>query len=197
MITGLLRTLFPSLRKRRKGDWLQTFTGRQVWPYDPRPEDVCLEDIAHALSMLCRFTGHSMVFYSVAQHSVLTSEICSPENTLIALLHDATEAYLADMGRALKQKLWGYKRLEKRWARVIGEHFGLGDKLAKLPREVKRADNILLATERRDLLSDGPGHAKWHLHEAPIERSIVALNPERAEQEFLARFQELTGRHAA
>jgi hypothetical protein len=87
----------------RKGSWQQTFTGRQFWPCDPRPEDVCLEDIAHHLALMCRFGGACRVFYSVAEHSVRVAELVwdrtngDREAALAGLLHDASEAYLVDI----------------------------------------------------------------------------------------------------
>lgn len=56
---------------QRRGDFICTYTGRKFYPLDPRPEDVCIEDIAHALALVNRFGGHTRVPYSVAQHSVL------------------------------------------------------------------------------------------------------------------------------
>jgi hypothetical protein len=76
----------------RRGDWMQTFTGRRFWPLDPRGEDVLIEDIAHALSLLTRYGGHCTRFYSVAEHSVLLARAATPENALWLLLHDASEA---------------------------------------------------------------------------------------------------------
>jgi hypothetical protein len=87
----------------RRGDWMQTFTGRAFYPLDPRPEDIDPVDIAHALSLICRYGGHSSRFYSVAEHCVLMSHAVAPEHALWALLHDATEAYLGDMIRPLKR----------------------------------------------------------------------------------------------
>ena len=66
----------------RKGDWMQTYTGRQFWPIDPRANEVHIEDIAHALSMMCRYNGHCRTFYSVAEHSVLVSQHVPPEHAL-------------------------------------------------------------------------------------------------------------------
>lgn len=97
----------------RRGDWLQTFTGRQFWPLSPHPEDFDIEDIAHALAMKCRFNGHCISFYSVAQHSVLVAMECKrkwpdrPELPLWGLLHDLAEAYLPDIPRPLKRTIPG------------------------------------------------------------------------------------------
>lgn len=51
--------------------WLQTFTGKKIFPLNPRTEDICIADIAHSLSMQCRYNGHTKLFYSVAQHSAV------------------------------------------------------------------------------------------------------------------------------
>lgn len=89
----------------RKGDWMQTYTGRKFWPLNPRAEEVYIEDIAHSLALSCRFNGHCKVFYSIAQHSVLVSQIVKPTQQLIALLHDSAEAYLGDIIRPIKRFL--------------------------------------------------------------------------------------------
>ena len=73
----------------RKGNWMQTFTGRQFWPADPRADEIDIRDIAHALSMQCRYAGHCTQFYSVAEHCVLLANAI-PEQKLWALLHDAS-----------------------------------------------------------------------------------------------------------
>lgn len=73
-----------------RSDWIATFTGGVFFPLAPRVEDVRISDIAHALSMLCRFAGHTRGFYSVAQHSVLVSRLCSQQDALWGLLHDAS-----------------------------------------------------------------------------------------------------------
>lgn len=74
------------LDEARIGDWMQTASGRMFWPVDPRPEDVEINDIAHALSLTCRYCGHVREFYSVAQHSVLVSDAAPAENRLWPLL---------------------------------------------------------------------------------------------------------------
>src|SRR5258708_302056 len=90
------------MQKDRRGNWMQTYTGRAYWPADPRAEDVCIEDIAHALSLLCRYTGHCKRFYSVAEHSILISQVVPPEYAFFGLMHDAQEAYINDLARPIK-----------------------------------------------------------------------------------------------
>lgn len=171
----------------RRGDWMQTFTGRQFWPMDPRPDEVDPSDIAHALSMLCRYNGHVDRFYSVAEHCVLMSEAVAPEHALWALLHDATEAYVGDMVRPLKRHMPDYVAAEDRVMAVIGERFGL---TGSMPAEVKDADNRILLTERAALLSTPP--APWGLeHLEPLPVHVVGWDPFYAEARYLDRLYEL------
>jgi hypothetical protein len=160
---------------------------------EPRAKDIVIEDIAHALARICRFGGHVAVdsVYSVAQHSVLVSKACREEHALLGLLHDASEAYIGDVIRPLKILLKGYKEIERRWELAIGEALGLGDALASLPADVKEADLRLLATERRDLLADGPGHRRWDLNAPPLVARIVPWSVPAAKRAFLARYERL------
>lgn len=167
--------------------WILTFTGRQFWPLTPKVEDVCIEDIAHALSCICRFNGMVKEFYSVAQHSVLASELVHRMYAREALLHDATEAYLCDVPRPLKEhaSMMSYRDAEQRLAEVIAEKFHLQTEQLG---GVKAADEQLLLTERRDLMA--PGH--WIIDETQcLPAKIHPWYPRLAESRFLRRFEEL------
>lgn len=138
--------------------WIQTFTGRKVFPLQLRPEDVNLFDIAHSLARQCRFAGHTRQHYSVAQHSLLVAEQLPPGLRLWGLLHDASEAYLTDIPRPLKRlpEFAFYREAEARAMLAICERFGL-DPVE--PACVKEADRLLLVTEARDFMA--PLHDDW------------------------------------
>lgn len=176
----------------RKGDWGCTYTGRQFWPEDPRPSDIHVLDIAHALSMQCRFGGHCREFYSVAQHSVLVSIACDPAAALWGLLHDASEAYLVDVPRPAKRApgMAGYREMERRAMAAVCERFGLP---VAMPPSVKRADEAVLAAEARDLMPPR-SVARWYLPVSAIADRIVPLHPEQAKRAFLARYDQLADR---
>lgn len=173
--------------RERHGNWIQTITGRAWWPIDPHPEDVDIADIAHALSMLCRYGGHCKAFYSVAEHSVLVSRCVPPEHALIALMHDATEAYLVDVPRPIKQHLANYKELEHLAWVAIADRFGLP---YELPACVHEADNAVLLAERAVLKGPSPG--QWNVPGKPAKVVIECLPPEVARWRFLERFHQLT-----
>lgn len=173
----------------RRGDWMQTFTGRAFFPLDARVEDIDELDIAHALSLLCRYGGHARRFYSVAEHCVLMSEAVAPEHALWALLHDATEAYVGDVVRPLKRHLPEYVAIEDRLMGVICARFGLKP---GMPAAVKEADNRILLDERAALLSAPP--RPWGpLEDAePLGVAIRSWRPVIAEQAYFERLRELT-----
>lgn len=177
-------------QEKRKGDWIQTYTQRQFWPLDPRPEDVALEDIAHALALTCRFGGHCNTFYSVAQHSVFVSELVRVSESLVGLLHDAPEAYLGDIVRPLKISLPDFNAIEEGVKKAVFQHFGIGDYDGG---ELKRADNVALFTEFRDLMGKPPEIWKDAAQYFPLlpEQKIVALGPEEGERLFLERYEQL------
>lgn len=168
--------------------WSITYTGRRFWPAEPNPADICIEDIAHSLAHQCRFGGHTRMFYSVAQHSVIVSEIHA-EDPFKGLMHDATEAYCADLMRPLKVQLPEYNRIEAGvWAAVCSR-FGMTTELSE---SLKTADNIALMTERRDLIQMNGYRWVYHLEIIkPLDKPIKCWKPEEAEHRFLSRFYEL------
>ncbi|MCG8694668.1 MAG: hypothetical protein MI806_25965 [Minwuiales bacterium] len=177
-----------ALTSQRRGEWIETYTGRQFWPLDPHFGDVSIIDIAHALANKCRFSGHTTRFYSVAQHSVLVSRHVPKEHALWGLLHDAAEAYLPDVASPLKNHLPGFRDFESGVGRAIAERFRLP---WPMPAEVKRADKAILADERRAVMPRT--HRKWdYLTERPLGIRIHPVMPQAAELAFLARFAELT-----
>jgi hypothetical protein len=143
---------------------IATWTGKEFDFSDPKPEMICIEDIAKALSCICRYTGHCNGFYSVAQHSVLMAYLTEFDGygtPLQRLLHDSAEAYTGDIAKPWKDFLFldsklgisksatKFATLEKRILKVIGE--ALDVDLSDI-RQIKTVDNIMLATESRDLM---------------------------------------------
>lgn len=168
--------------------YIVLYSGNLFWFNAPEKSLFTVEDIAHALANTCRFGGHCVEFYSVAQHSVEASYIVSPQHAMAALMHDAAEAFVGDMPSPLKMLLPEFKTLEKRIEAEVMRRFNIN---LPLPAEVKHADLRMLATERRDIMpvtSD-----LWSILEGvkPIARRIVRMEAKEAEEIFLARYYEL------
>lgn len=170
-----------------RGDWIQTASGRPFFPADPRPDEVHIEDIAHALARLCRYGGHCLRFYSVAEHCVLLSRVAEGPFKLWALLHDASEAYLLDVPTPLKPMLGGYKEAEARIMRAIELRFGL---FFGVPAAVKALDRAILMDERAQNMA--PSAIPWANEVAPLGVALEYWPPLRAQREFLDAFDRLT-----
>ncbi|WP_230942709.1 metal-dependent phosphohydrolase [Burkholderia cepacia] len=175
-----------------------TASGRYFDFLSPDPDSIVIEDIATALSRICRFTGHTTRFYSVAQHSVLVSYLVPQEFALQGLLHDASEAYLGDVSSPLKQLLPDYKAIEQRVERAILERFRLP---FPLHPSIKEADLRALVTERRDFMPEPidcyrvTDSVAWSWTEGIAATGATPLptfNPAVARTVFLARYEELT-----
>src|ERR1022692_4949240 len=169
--------------------FIGTFSGLRFWPLDPNPEKILIADIAHALAHQCRFGGHASKFYSVAEHSVHVSELCLPEHALWGLLHCASEAYLIDLPRPLKQlpEFAAYREAEHRLQRAVAVRFGLPQ---DQPASVTEADDTMLWIEAHSLLGSMPVEAVRSTR-PPFEITDPLL-PVEAERLFLNRFKELT-----
>lgn len=169
------------------GHWVTTYTGKKLHFLDPQSEEIDIVDIAHALSLTCRFGGQCRVFYSVAEHSIRMAEIVPVEHKLHALLHDASEAYLPDLPRPMKASLPSFKGMEVIILQAIFNKFlYLPDTQKPNSKLIKEADNILLATEARDLMDNMDD---WAPLPKPLSDIIYPMRPARAEELFLGLFE--------
>ncbi len=190
----------------RKGNdtkkaYIATFTGKKFFLLEPSLEDIDIIDIAHALAMQCRWTGHCKYHYSVAQHSVYCSFLGPDKEAFDRLMHDTSEAYIADLSRPLKHYTEVgvvYRKREAIIQKAIAERFGFS---VVEPASVKIADNLMLYAEKKQIMGytfdeskDADDIVRTSAEEeAPIR--IERWSPEMAETMFLRRFEELyTGR---
>jgi len=169
---------------------IKTYSGKWFDFLNPDPRSIVIEDIAHALSMICRFTGQSSVFYSVSQHSVLVSRLVPKGFEICGLLHDASEAYMGDLVKPLKGIIPRYREIEEVVMRAVAKSFGLD---YPFPPEVKKADILALAMEgkrfmhgREDEFGELPEGAE------PLRES--SWSPVEAGIMFLRRYRELEPR---
>ncbi|WP_434699742.1 phosphohydrolase [Pseudomonas sp. D1-1] len=168
-------------------NWILTHTGKRFDLFEPDADMIDPRDIAHSLAHLCRFNGHTHEFYSVAQHSCLVADLVPAEHKLSALLHDATEAYLGDMTRPLKEWMPYYRGFEDViWGRIC-ERFGLE---IDLPASVHQADLIALTTERRDLMPPDPDPWDFLVGIEPAPERIRPWSPTEARLTYHQRLMD-------
>jgi hypothetical protein len=163
------------------GRLIRTQSGIYVDVFDPKPEMFVVEDIAHALSMQCRFSGHLRRFFSVAQHSVMVSFRVGDGKRLAALLHDASEAYLVDLPKPIKEELAEYKVVEDRVMAALAEKFGFP---YPLDPEIKDIDKLMLEWEWHQLMLGQPPTLAMS--------EINPWTPEKAKDVFLAMYRSYT-----
>ena len=175
--------------------FIETRSGLSFWPLKPKVGDILIGDIAHALANQCRFSGHTLYHYSVAQHSVGVSQLLDREGysqviQMWGLLHDASEAYLVDLPSPLKRHAGFayYKTAEKRLMHAVCRRF---DFPLKEPEAVRWADAVLLACEARDVMPFRKEH--WSKLEEKPDPSILITKwtPEFARERFLVRYRAL------
>lgn len=177
---------------------IKTATGRYIDFLHPMENEYDIQDIAHALSMQCRFTGHTSRHYSVAQHSVLVSYQVPSDFAFAGLMHDAVEAYLGDVSSPLKALLPEYKKIEHAMERALFLQHGVE---FPFPPCIKQADLIALNVERLELFD--PARRDPDYWPAPPAMKVrptspfvaaIRMTPEEAKQVFLLRYRALTRR---
>jgi len=172
-------------------NYIETFSGIKFDFLDPKVEQVSIGDIAHSLGMQVRYTGHCKEFYSIAEHSLLVSDLCPDEFKLYGLLHDASEAYLTDVASPIKPFLQNYKMMECKVMNVVVKKFNLPE---FFPDEVHLADMQALQIEIGQLMHSGG--KDWSINKVltdPVpDIKLQYISPPEAKMKFLERFYELT-----
>jgi hypothetical protein len=171
---------------------MHLFSGNIINPFDIRPEDIHIEDIAHALSLMNRFAGHTKRPISVAQHSVYVSGLVDGTgHELQALVHDGSEAYIADLVKWVKETepLAGYRELEEKVQRAVYMRFNCPLEMAP---EVELADRIMVRWE--GMQGYGEHFAIPHPNYPPLtEAEIKSIGPwsfwswQQSKEAFLTR----------
>ncbi len=189
------RVVVDDVPTERRGDWMQLYSGKQFWPFDPRVGDFDIRDIAHGLSNLCRYAGHTRFFYSVAEHSWLLSFAVHPSLAMEALLHDGSEAYVADIPKPIKRELKDYCFVENTIQSVLAEQFGLQYPFSDA---IHTADRAILANEAHDCLSKcevnwTEGMSRLSIYGTDTPFHIAGILPYTMEQLYLNRYYELGG----
>ena len=168
---------------------IQSYSGIGVTPLLLKPLQVSLEDIAHALSLKCRFTGHCAFHYSVAQHCLLGAEqLTDPDQKLAFMLHEVSEAYLPDIAAPIKNYVsmcpensnesLSWQTIERQHARVVLSTLGVPKLVtAVLSEDVRTVDLRMLATERRDIMA--PSAVNWNIPANPYHDVMIEETPWR------------------
>jgi uncharacterized protein len=181
------------MKKTRIGDWIETYSGVRFYPLDPKPEEIDIGDIAHALSLTCRYNGHCKFFYSVGLHSIYVSKYLREMGydykiQLYGLLHDASEAYLSDITRPVKPYLKNYTFYEQQLMSVIYKAFNIPEPTENEYELIKYADDMLLYHEANILLNKGD----WGRKDVYLNGFDIVFKPmKEVEEEYIQLFKEL------
>lgn len=174
--------------------WIQTYSGKAVYPLSLTVDQVCAEDIAWALAHQCRYAGHSNRFYSVAEHSMhLASLLEGKAGRLAALLHDASEAYLIDLPSPIKQMMPNYCAAEEQVMQVIAEWAEIS---VDMFEAIKELDMAILADEQAVLMPNNPMNWNFAYPEGLGLKDAINLfpaqyaSPKEVAQTFLRQIQE-------
>lgn len=175
------------------GGSITTFTNKIFTPSNPQPDSICIQDIAHALSLLCRGNGHCSHFYSVGQHCLACAREAeargyAPKVVLTALLHDASECYLSDVPHPYKAAMPHYVQEEDRIMALIYDKFLGGQPAPEEAALVKAIDRALMYSDLEALL-----HGQ---HESEADTLLVKVDYrerpfKQVEQEYLAMYNRL------
>lgn len=187
-------------QQERIGDYIQVNSGRRFYVLDPRPEDITINDIAHALSNICRFTGHGNRFYCVGEHSILCARVArklgySTLQQLYCLMHDGSESVVNDLARPVKQNIPQYKEVEDCIMAVIWEVAGIPKPTEEDYKVVKKIDNTLLINEMEQLMKRNDVPTDIEYEQMYVDLS-VGYNAGESKIPFLTMYVSLVEEYA-
>lgn len=175
------------------GAFITLYSKKKLFLSSFTENDIVIEDIAHALSNVCRYGGQGLN-YPVAQHCEIMSRYVSKKNALWALLHDAAEAYVGDMIKPLKDLLPEFTMIEDMFFEKVKIRFGLQ---GKMPEEVRFWDRLILHSEAPVILGIDPVAEDWNLPDKLSKMPVIKpWTHKTAEKRFLKRFHQLTKKAA-
>ena len=180
----------------RKGEWMHTASGKKFFPLDPRPEDICINDIANGLALDCRYGGQGRVdrFYSVAEHcwhiasyarliDNMPAAVC-----MAALLHDAAEAYINDLPRAVKHSVGeGYEYIEEIVQETIIRKYRLSVTALQYAKYIKDLDCRIVPHEKEAIMRY-PQEWAYDKFDPLPGVVIYCYEPATAKRRFLAEY---------
>jgi hypothetical protein len=169
---------------RLKQPYIRTFTGINFTILNPEPSMIVIEDIAHALSRLCRYGGHCDGFYSVARHSLIMSYLADEEYAMEALLHDATEAYIGDCVTPLKKELAQFNKIEDELYEIIAKKYNLSYPMSQ---HVKKIDANMIGYEWEYFMEKRPNSEISDFYKEHFKESSI----EDTKEEFINRYKTL------
>lgn len=156
-------------------DCIRTFTGKYVNLFEPDPETICIEDIAHSLAGLVRWNAHTLERFSVAQHSLIGADLAEDPHKFAVLMHDGSEGYLGDVTSPLKRRLSEYKTIEDKFMRMLADKYGFE---YPFHPHVKEVDARMCRME-------------WHTLMLERGQTFEVYSPQKAKVFFMKRFEEL------
>ena len=174
-------------------EYITTYTGKHFNPTQPNPDLISIQDIAHALSLICRGNGHVQTFWSVGQHCICCAKEAaarglSDRMVLACLLHDASEGYISDIIRPVKIYLSNYLEIESKIMGTILTHFGLDDLTEEESCRWKQIDDEILELELKTLLHGEENRAVPPLFSVP---DLAEHTPGEIEIRFLQEAERL------
>ncbi len=173
-----------------RGPWMMLASGQPFYPLDPLPDEIDIADVARALSQICRYGGHVSRFYSVAEHCVLMAEVAPKGFELMALLHDAAEAYLGDIPRPLKYSpaMAAWREAEAKVEAAIGERFGVP---FPIMATIKALDDRIILDEWAQLMP--ASDRDIGVRGEPLGVTIHGWMPNEAQARFLDAYRRYGG----
>lgn len=171
-----------------RGPYITTYSGQKFYPDTCEIDHIPIADIAHALSQNCRYNGHLEGFYSVAEHSIIVSHLCHPQQALWGLLHDVTEAFVPDIPRPLKPFIAGFDDFEAKIMEQVCKRWHLAK---EMPESVAYIDKHIVGEEAAHMFREPPDWIRFYDRIPRAARMFRNWGPAAAEHRFLERYSEL------